>query len=108
MLLFYIDIVVCYWYYSNRVNNCCINCLMVNKCCQQQFSIYLKGVIKMIRSNEDIRQAIIGAGLKFWQIAYKLNLNDGNFSRKLRKELSEAERAKILAIIDEIKGSEKQ
>lgn len=54
--------------------------------------------------NIDIRQAIEKAGIKYWQVAEKLNLNDGNFSRKLRKELSAEEKDKIFKIIEEIKN----
>ena len=52
--------------------------------------------------NLDIKEAIREAGLKFWQVADRLGLNDGNFSRKLRKELPEEEKAKIRAIITEL------
>lgn len=54
--------------------------------------------------NLDIRTEAISAGVKLWQIAEKLGINDGNFSRKLRKELNAEEKAKIRAIIAEIKG----
>ena len=53
--------------------------------------------------NKDIREAAKAAGVKLWQIAEKLGINDGNFSRKLRFELSETEKAKILKIIEELK-----
>ena len=53
--------------------------------------------------NKDIREAAKAAGVKLWQIAEKLGINDGNFSRKLRFELSEAEKAKIFKIIEELK-----
>ena len=50
--------------------------------------------------NEDIKSAAKRNGVKLWQIAARLNINDGNFSRKLRKELSESERERIFQIID--------
>ena len=53
-------------------------------------------------NNKDIRQAATNAGVKLWQIAAELGMNDGNFSRKLRKELSAAEKERILSIIDEL------
>lgn len=53
-------------------------------------------------NNKDVRQAAKNAGVKFWQIAAKLGVNDGNFSRKLRKELSPAEKEHIFSIIDEL------
>ena len=53
-------------------------------------------------NNQDIRQAAGGAGVKLWQIADELGINDGNFSRKLRKELSAEEKAKIFEIIERL------
>lgn len=50
--------------------------------------------------NEDIRRAAKENGVKLWQIAARLNINDGNFSRKLRKELPECERDQIFQIIE--------
>ena len=41
-------------------------------------------------------------GVRLWQIAEVLHINDGNFSRKLRKELSEAQKQEIFRIIDEL------
>ena len=50
----------------------------------------------------DIRQAAAGAGVRLWQIADAIGLNDGNFSRKLRKELPEDEKQKIFGIIEDL------
>lgn len=55
-------------------------------------------------SNEDIRIAAKSAGVKLWEIAEAFGLNDGNFSRKLRRELSDADRERIMGIIHEIAG----
>lgn len=52
--------------------------------------------------NNDIRKAAKIAGVFLWQIAAELGMNDGNFSRKLRKELPSAEKEKILAIIERL------
>ena len=49
--------------------------------------------------NLDIRKAAKEANIYLWQIAEALGINDGNFSRKLRRELSDDEKGKILAII---------
>lgn len=49
--------------------------------------------------NSDIRQEIKSAGLRLWQIAEALGMQDSNFSRRLRHELSEAEKTKIRKII---------
>jgi len=56
--------------------------------------------------NSDIRQEVTAAGLRLWQVAYKLGLNDGNFSRKLRRELSIDEKSKIREAIKELREGE--
>ncbi len=56
-------------------------------------------------ANELIKSVASAAGVRLWQIADKLKMNDGNFSRKLRKELPVAEQERILAIINELKES---
>ena len=53
-------------------------------------------------TNQDIRRTAAGAGVKLWQIADELGIADCNFSRKLRKELPQAEKEKILAIIERL------
>ena len=53
-------------------------------------------------NNQEIRQRAKEKGVKLWEIAEKLNINDGNFSRKLRREFSAEEKARIINIIDEI------
>ena len=53
-------------------------------------------------ANEIIKAQAKKTGVRLWQIAARLNLNDGNFSRKLRVELPSEEQEKILAIISEL------
>ena len=56
-------------------------------------------------SNIDIREDIKAAGLKLWQIAYALGIkSDATFSRKLRLELPENEKARIRAVIEQLKS----
>lgn len=57
--------------------------------------------------NQEIRNCIIKNNLRFWQIADKLNINDGNFSRLLRKELTKEKKEEILNIIEQLKEEEK-
>lgn len=52
--------------------------------------------------NKDIRETAKQAGVCLWQIAERLGMNDGNFSRKLRRELNQEEREKIMGIIAEL------
>ena len=55
-----------------------------------------------MKANNDIRNYAKEKGVLLWEIAEKLNINDGNFSRKLRKELSEDEKDEIIIIINTI------
>ena len=50
--------------------------------------------------NQEIREKVRENGLFLWQVAEEYGVNDGNFSRKLRKELPEEEKKKILTIIE--------
>lgn len=52
--------------------------------------------------NKKIREMAEVKGIRLWQIAEKLGINDSNFSRKLRKELSADETARILDIIEQL------
>jgi hypothetical protein len=58
-------------------------------------------------SNKDIRLAVIEAGLKYYTVAKAYGCTDANFSRKLREELPEEEKTKLLDIIENLMG-EKQ
>ena len=60
----------------------------------------------MKTANNDIREKAKESGVALWQIADKLGINDGNFSRKLRHELPEETKAQIYRIIDELKEVE--
>lgn len=57
-----------------------------------------------IIKNQDIRDEIKNAGIKLWQIADKLGIDDSNFSRKLRYELNDETKQKIRTIINELKA----
>ena len=61
----------------------------------------------MNRSNEKIRRAIGGAGLHHYQVAQALGIREENFSRKLRTELSDEEKAKILNVIEKLSEKSK-
>ena len=53
--------------------------------------------------NQEIRNSILKNNLKFWQVAEKLKLNDGNFSRLLRRELTREKKEEIMNIIEKLK-----
>lgn len=50
--------------------------------------------------NEHIKSYAKDRGVKLWEVAYRFGITDGNFSRKLRRELPPKEREKIMEIID--------
>ena len=52
--------------------------------------------------NVEIRSAYMQAGIKQWQLAEVLGLSETHFSRKLRKELPQAEKEKILETIQRL------
>lgn len=58
----------------------------------------------MEKANMDVRKAIEDSGLKYWQIADAIGVNDGNFSRMLRTELSEERKQEIFNAIEFIQN----
>jgi len=58
-----------------------------------------------MKLNDEIKRTAQQAGIKLWQVAARLGLNDGNFSRKLRFEFSDEMREKIFKIIEELRES---
>ena len=50
-------------------------------------------------ASKEIRDAARDAGVRLWQIAERIGMNDGNFSRKLRRELPDQEKKDVLEII---------
>lgn len=57
--------------------------------------------------NMKIREAAKQAGVYLWEIAERFGCNDGNFSRRLRRELPKDEQRRILAIIAELAAEKK-
>ena len=58
-------------------------------------------------SNKEIRNAAGGHGLKLWEVAEAIGMNESAFSRKMRRELPEEEKNKILSVITRL-AQEKQ
>ena len=55
-----------------------------------------------MQTNAEIRRAMGGAGIRQWQLADALGVNEFYLSRKLRKELPPEEKEKILAVIENL------
>lgn len=53
-------------------------------------------------NNNDIRVMARNHGVRLWQIANKLNMQDSNFSKMLRTELPNEKKKNIIEIIKEI------
>ena len=53
-------------------------------------------------TNVEIRRAAGGAGVKLWELAEALGVADATLSRKLRRELPDDEKQRILEIIDRL------
>ena len=60
-----------------------------------------------MNANEKIRKNVELSGVKYWEVAARLNLHPSNLTRKLRHELPADEKAKILSIVNELR-SEKE
>ena len=56
--------------------------------------------------NKDIREYAVKNNVRLWQVAQELHINDGNFSRKLRVELSQEEKQRIKDIIDNLASNQ--
>jgi len=55
-----------------------------------------------MRANQNIRKAAKKADVRLWEVAEEIGIADGMLSRKLRHELPDTEREKLLRIIEEI------
>ena len=53
-------------------------------------------------ANKDIRLYAAGNGVRLWQIAKEMGIRDSSLSRKLRSELPDDEKQKIMEIVDRI------
>lgn len=49
--------------------------------------------------NMEIRAEIMRTGLRHWEVAAALGISETSFSRKLRRELPEEERQRVLEVI---------
>lgn len=56
--------------------------------------------------NQDIKNAIYMNGLRHWQVADALGINEATLSRKLRHEIPDDEKNRLLEIIGHMKGGE--
>ena len=54
-------------------------------------------------SGAEVKKLILDANVHIWKVAYAWGISDSNFSKRLRKDFSDAEVNRIKEIIAEIK-----
>lgn len=57
----------------------------------------------MRKKNAEIRQALKEARVKQWEVASVLGISEATMVRRLRRELPEKEKARILQVIEQLK-----
>ena len=62
----------------------------------------------MKKTNQNVRDILQKKRIFQWEIAEKLGLHDSNFTRLLRKELTEEMKIKVFAAISEIEAERMQ
>lgn len=72
--------------------------------CQRIFDIIITSKIERghFMTGTEVKSMIKGAGLKCWEVAYAMNMQDSNFSRRLRKPFNENEVNNIKEIINKL------
>ena len=53
-------------------------------------------------ANQAIREAAKKAGVKLWMIADELSISEPSMTRKMRRELPEAEKVQLLKVISKL------
>lgn len=61
-----------------------------------------------MKANQDIRNSVAVHGFKLWELAEALGVNDGNLSRKLRRELPNDQKEHIFRTIDRMVEARKE
>jgi predicted XRE-type DNA-binding protein len=61
----------------------------------------------MLKTNKDVRSVIKRSGFKQYMVAEKLGMEESQFSKLLRKELSQSEKEDIFRVIYELKKERK-
>ena len=58
----------------------------------------------MVEKNTEIRQSFKDAGIKHWQVADEMHISEATMVRKLRRELSEEEKTRVLQVVEQLKA----
>lgn len=57
-------------------------------------------------NNREIREAVKQTGVRMWQIAEAMHIQDSALSRKLRHELTAIEKAQVMEVISKLTKEE--
>lgn len=55
-----------------------------------------------MQANMEIRNTAKKSGVRLWEVAEAIGITDGTLSRKMRRELPEAEQRQILGIVADL------
>lgn len=55
-----------------------------------------------MQANKEIRATAIKSNVRFWQIADEMGIHEVTLIKRLRHELTESEKTKILSIIEKL------
>lgn len=55
-----------------------------------------------MQANKEIRTTAIKSNVRFWQIADEMGIHEVTLIKRLRHELPESEKSKILSIIEKL------
>lgn len=89
---------------NNAIINLYIGIPDCRSCVNNNFIMEVQNL--RMQKNEEVRQLAKDRGVKLWEIAEKLGCADATLSRKLRRELPEAEKKAILDIIEAISAEQ--
>ena len=70
--------------------------------CQVKSYVIVKGCEKLMLNNADVRSYAKERGVKLWELAAFMRVSDMTITRKLRNELTDAEKATLRGHIDAI------
>lgn len=56
-------------------------------------------------ANKELRSLIKNEGFYLWQIADEMNIHETTLVKKLRKELSDGQRAEIMSAVEQLRSS---
>lgn len=60
---------------------------------------------RQLTANKEVRDSLAAHNIPQWQLADALGIHEETLCRRLRRELPDDEKAKLLEVIEKIKGA---